>query len=54
MEKMDKETYIRILRRKLNGLNEEDIEDAIEIFVDIIKHFDNETYKSTINFLGGN
>ena len=34
--------------------NYQDIEDAIEIFVDIIKHFDNETYKSTINFLGGN
>lgn len=33
--------------------NYQDIEDAIEIFVDIIKHFDNETYKSTINFLGG-
>ena len=37
MEKMDKETYIRILRRKLNGLNEEDIEDAIDY---VIEYFD--------------
>lgn len=31
----------------------QDIEDAIEIFVDIIKNFDNDTYKKTTNFLGG-
>lgn len=30
-----------------------DIEDAIEIFVNIIKNFHDETYTSTINFLGG-
>lgn len=29
MNQMDKETYIRILRRKLHGIEEEDIEDAI-------------------------
>lgn len=30
MEHMNKETYIRILRRKLQGLAEEDIEDAVD------------------------
>lgn len=31
----------------------QDIEDAIDIFVDIIAHFDDEAYKKSIQFLGG-
>ena len=31
----------------------QDIEDAIEIFVDIIKNFDDDAYKQSIDFLGG-
>lgn len=34
--------------------HEQDLQDAIDIFVDIIEHFDDEAYKDTIQFLGGN
>jgi len=34
--------------------NKKDIDDAIAIFVDIIKNFDEKAYKKTINFKGGN
>lgn len=33
--------------------NKKDIEDAIDIFVEIIMNFNNEVYKSMINYLGG-
>ena len=34
-------------------VHKRDVENAIDIFVEIIKNFDMETYKSTTNFLGG-
>ena len=35
-------------------VHKKDLENAIDIFVEIIKNFDDQTYKSTIDFLGGN
>ncbi len=52
MEKMDKETYIRILRRKLNGLNEEDIEDAIDYVSEYFDEAGEENLSSVLQELG--
>ncbi len=34
-------------------VNKKDVENAIEIFVEIIKNFDNKTYQTTTDFIGG-
>lgn len=52
MERMDKETYIRILRRKLNGLNEEDIEDAIDYVSEYFDEAGEENLSSVLQELG--
>lgn len=52
MEKMDKETYIRILRRKLNGLHEEDIEDAIDYVREYFDEAGEENLTSVLQELG--
>lgn len=52
MEAMDKETYIRILRRKLNDLNEEDIEDAIDYVSEYFDEAGEENLSSVLQELG--
>lgn len=52
MNQMNKETYIRILRRKLQGIDEEDIEDAISYVSEYFDEAGEDNEQAVIDDLG--